>query len=179
MTRIGRAIAVAIATTALAACSSSSTPVPTATSGGGGSGGAGGGGLGFTADALCALVTSDDVGAAIGNSVGAGVPSGVNAPSCTWTASNAAGATIAATDPGSVGQIPFGLQGISGAHVAQVPNLGDAAYFAAGASGPNVELDISKGGRAVTITVGIPNVFDQGTIEAAELAIGTAAAKNM
>jgi hypothetical protein len=135
--------------------------------------------MGFTADALCALVTSDDVGAAIGSSVPAGVPSGVNAPSCTWTASNAAGATIAADDPGSVGQIPFGLQGKTGAHVTQVPNLGDAAYFAAAGSGPESELDISKGGRAITITVGIPGVLDQGPIQAAELAIGTAAAKNM
>jgi hypothetical protein len=178
MTRIGRAIGIAIAITALAACSSSSTPAPTATSGGGGSGG-GGGGLGFTADALCALVTPDQVGAAIGNSVPAGVPSGVNAPSCTWTAENAAGATIAASDPGSVGQIPFGLQGVAGAHVTQVPNLGDSAYFAAAGSGPEAELDISKGGRAITITVGIPNVLEQGPIEAAELAIGTAAAANM
>ena len=176
MRTIGRAVGALALVTVLAACSSSSTPAPTATSGGGGGGG---GGLGFTADALCALVTPDVVGGAIGSPVGAGVPSGVNAPSCTWTASNAAGATIAATDPGSVGQIPFGLQGIAGAHVTQVPNLGDSAYFAAAGSGPESELDISKGGRAITITVGIPNVFDQGTVQAAELAIGTAAATNM
>jgi hypothetical protein len=135
--------------------------------------------MGFTADALCALVTPDVVGAALGTTVGAGVPSGVNAPSCTWTAANAAGATIAATDPGSVGQIPFGLQGKTGAHVTQVPNLGDSAYFAAAGSGTESELDISKGGRAITITLAIPNVFDQPTVQAAELAIGTAAAKNM
>ncbi|MFI5225233.1 MAG: hypothetical protein ACHQ3P_01005 [Candidatus Limnocylindrales bacterium] len=158
---------------ALAACSSSASPsVTTAPSPPAG--------VGFTAVALCALVTPADVSAALGSTVGAGVPSGVNAPSCTWQDPiSAAGATIAATDPGSVGQIPFGLQGISGAHVTAVPGVGDAAFFAAGASGPNTELDISKGGRAITITVGIPGVLDQATVQAAELAIGQAAAKNM
>jgi hypothetical protein len=137
-------------------------------------------GLGFTAEALCALVTPAEVSAALGSSVGPGVPSGVNAPSCTWQASDASGATIAATDPGSVGQIPFGLQGIAGAHVTAVSGLGDKAYFAAGGTGPTAELDITKGGRAITITVGLadPNTT-QAQQEAAEQAIGTAAAKRM
>jgi hypothetical protein len=137
-------------------------------------------GLGFTADALCALVTQDEVSAAIGASVGPGVPSGVNAPSCTWQADDGSGATIAATDPGSVGQIPYGLQGISGAHVTAVAGLGDKAYFAAGGTGTTAELDIAKGGRAVTITVGLadPN-STQAQQEGAEQAIGSAAAPNM
>ena len=138
------------------------------------------GGLGFTADELCALVSPADIGAALGTTVDAGVPSGVNAPSCTWqNGASTAGATIAASDPGSVGQIPFGLQGIQGAHVTQVPNLGDAAFFAAGGSGPNSELDIRKGNRAITITVGISGMLDQGQQQAAELAIGEAAAKHL
>jgi hypothetical protein len=137
-------------------------------------------GLGFTADQLCALVSAADIGSAVGTTVQAGVPSGVNAPSCTWQSSDAkVGVTIAATSPSTVGQIPFGLQGVSGAHVTAVPNLGDAAFFAAGASGPTSELDISKGGRAITITVGIGGNFDQGVQQAAELAIGTVATKNI
>jgi hypothetical protein len=137
-------------------------------------------GMGFTADDLCALVTQDEVSAAIGSPVGPGVPSGVNAPSCTWQAADASGATIAATDPGSVGQIPFGLQGIAGAHVTAVDGLGDKAYFAAGGTGTTAELDIAKGGRAITITVGLadPNSTQQQQ-EGAEQAIGTAAAGHM
>lgn len=137
-------------------------------------------GLGFTADQLCALVSVADISAAVGGPVDAGVPSGVNAPSCTWQSGDSKlGVTIAASGPDTVGQIPFGLQGISGAHVTAVPNLGDAAFFAAGGSGPNSELDIRKGGRAITITVGIGGNLDQGVQQAAELAVGTAAAKNL
>ena len=87
--------------------------------------------------------------------------------------------TIAASGAATVGQIPYGLQGIAGAHVTPVPNLGDAAFFAAGATGPNAELDIRKGGRAITITLAISGQFDQGVQQAAELAIGTVAAKTM
>ena len=76
-------------------------------------------------------------------------------------------------------QIPFGLQGIQGAHVTPVPGVGDAAFFAAGGSGPNSELDIRKGDRAITITVGIGGVLDQAVQQAAELAIGQAAAAHM
>jgi|GEM_PF-3852336 len=137
-------------------------------------------GLGYTADQLCALVTVADIGAAVGTTVGAGVPSGVNAPSCTWQSSDSkVGVTIAASGASDVGQIPFGLQGISGAHVTAVPNLGDAAFFAAGGSGPTSELDIRKGNFAITITVGIGGNIDQGVQQAAELAIGTAAAAKM
>ena len=136
-------------------------------------------GMGFTAAELCALATPDQVGAAIGRSVPAGVPSGVNAPSCTWTASDAGGATIAATSPGSVGKIPFGLQGKSGAQVTAIPNLGDAAFFAsAGADFPQAELDMKKGSRAVTITAAWPSVT-LAQQEAAELAIAKAAVSRM
>lgn len=167
-----RSLLVSFAVVALAACGSPTTTPAGTTSGQTG--------LGFTADQLCALVTVDDVSSAVGGTVGAGVPSGVNAPSCTWQSSDSKlGATIAADGPETVGQIPFGLQGIAGAHVTAVPNLGDAAFFAAGGSGPTSELDIRKGGRAITITVGISGNFDQGVQQAAELAIGEAAAKNM
>jgi hypothetical protein len=163
----------------VAACSTGSEPSATASSDTGADTG-----NGFTADALCALVTEADVSAALGGSVGPGVPEGVNAPSCTWQTSDASAATIAATDPGSVGQIPFGLQGIEGAHVTLVDGLGDKAYFAAGATGPTAELDISKGGRAITITVGIAGApadpaAAQAQQEAAEKAIGTVAAAHM
>ncbi len=151
-------------------CSSSSSPASGSTQ------------TGFTADQICALVTQADVSSAVGVSVGAGVPSGVNAPSCTWqSADSQVGATIAASDPSSVGQIPVGLQNTPGAHVTAVQNVGDAADFASGATGPTAELDIKKGVRAITITMGNssdPN-FSQSQQEAAELAIGTAAAKNM
>jgi Protein of unknown function (DUF3558) len=137
-------------------------------------------GMGFTAEDLCALVTQDQMSAALGASVGPGVPSGENAPSCTWQASDASGATIAATDVASVGQLPFGLQGVEGAAVTPVSGLGDKAYFAAPPSGPFAELDLAKGSRAITITVGLadPNTT-QGQQEAAEQAIGAAAAANM
>ncbi len=154
----------------VAACSSASaTPTaPTAQAGGG-----------FTAADLCALVTTADVSSAVGSTVGAGVPSGVNAPACVWQG-DTAGATIAASSPDAVGQIPYGLQNMPGPHVTAVNGVGDAAFFASGATGTTAELDIRKGGRAITITVGStdPN-FTQAQQEAAELAIGTAAAKNM
>jgi hypothetical protein len=172
ITRWRRVAAMPLLVVALAACGS-----PTATPAGTTSGA---GGLGFTADQLCALVSAADVGGALGATVDAGVPSGVNAPSCTWQSGDGkAAATIAATGPDTVGQIPFGLQGLTGAHVTAVPNLGDAAFFAAGASGPNSELDIRKGNRAITITLSMSGNFDQGVQQAAELAIGTAAAKNL
>jgi hypothetical protein len=137
-------------------------------------------GLGYTADQLCSLVSVADISAAVGTTVGAGVPSGVNAPSCTWQSSDSSvGVTIAASGAGDVGKIPFGLQGISGAHVTAVPNVGDAAFFAAGGTGPTSELDIRKGSFAITITVGIGGNLDQGVQQAAELAIGTAAAQHM
>ena len=159
----------AITLLAVAACSSAAATPTTPPAG-----------SGFTADALCALVTPEEVGGALGTTVGPGTPSGVNAPSCSWQASNASGATIAASDPASVGQIPYGMQNIPGPHVTAVNDLGDAAFFASGASGTTAELDIRKGGRAITITVGIadPNTT-QAQQEAAELAIGTAAAQHM
>jgi hypothetical protein len=137
------------------------------------------GGLGFTAAQLCALATPAQVGAAIGRSVPAGVPSGVNAPSCTWTASDAGAATIAASDTGSVGKVPFGLQGVSGSHVTAIPNLGDAAFYAEpGGDFPEAELDVKKGGRALTITAAWPSVT-KSQQEAAELAIAQAAVAHM
>jgi len=162
-------LGLAVMVVMVGACGSSSTSNDT-----------GANGMGFTAAQLCQLATSAEVGAAIGQSVPAGVPSGVNAPSCTWTAADASGATIAANSTGSVGQIPFGLQGNSAAHVTPIPHLGDAAFFAAGGDGPNAELDMKKGGRAVTITVGIAGGnMTQGQQEGAELAIATAAAGRM
>jgi hypothetical protein len=136
--------------------------------------------LGFTAAGLCALVTQADVSAAIGSPVGPGVPSGVNAPSCGWQDSKADGATIAATDPASVGQVPYALQNMPGPHVTAVSGVGDAAFFASGATGATAELDVRKGGRAITITVGsVDPSYTQAQQEAAELVIGTAAARNM
>lgn len=171
--RLDPHLALAAVLLLVTACSSPATAPPSV-------GQPGQGGLGFTADQLCALVTQAEVGAAVGVSVGVGVPSGVNAPACDWHDSNGSGATVAASGPSSVGQIPFGLQGVSGAHVTAVPGLGDAAFFASGAFGPTAELDIRKGGRAITITVGVadPN-FNQAQQEAAELAIGKAAAGRM
>lgn len=134
-------------------------------------------GPGFTAAQLCALVTSADVGAALGVSVGTGVGSGVNAPACVWQGDGGAGATIAATDPNSVGQVPFGLQGLDNHRATPVSGLGDAAYFAAAGDFPDAELDIKKGGKAITITAGVGG-FTQAQQEAAEQAIGVAAVKN-
>ncbi len=134
-------------------------------------------GPGFTAAQLCALVTSADVSAAVGVSVGPGVGSGVNAPACTWQGEGGAGVAIAADDPGSVGQIPFGLQGLDNHRATPVSGLGDAAYFAAAGDAPDAELDIKKGGKAITITVGV-SAFTQAQQEAAEQAIGVAAVKH-
>ncbi len=163
-----KALGTAISVLLVVACGSSSAS------------GNSGTGMGWTAAELCQLATPSEVGAAIGQSVPAGVPSGVNAPSCTWTAADASGATIAATDTGSVGQIPFGLQGNSAAHVTPIPHLGDAAFFAAGGTGPTAELDMKKGRRAVTITAAMAGgTMTQAQQEAAELAIATAAAGRM
>lgn len=161
-------LVVAIVLVAVAGCASSSSSSQQGQTG-----------LGFTAAQLCALATSTEVGAAIGRSVPAGVPSGVSAPSCTWTAADAGGATIAASSPASVGQIPYGLQGKNGAHVTAIPNLGDAAFYAApGGDFPLAELDVKKGSRALTITASWPSVT-QGQQEAAELAIANAAVSRM
>lgn len=128
----------------------------------------------LTAAQLCALVTPAEVGAALGVPVGAGVPSGVNSPSCTWTASNAAAAGINNEDVGAVGTIPFGLQGHSDAKVTPISGLGDAADFAASDDLPNAELDLKKGTKGLNITVGIPGMT-QAQQEAAEKAIAVAA----
>jgi hypothetical protein len=138
-------------------------------------------GMGWTAAQLCKLATSEEIGAALGVSVPAGVPTGVNAPACVWTASDGSGATIAATDVASVGKLPFGLQGKSGAAVTPIPNLGDAAFFAAaGGDIPEAELDMKKGGHAVTITAGVAGVnMDKAQQEAIEKAIATVAAPRM
>jgi hypothetical protein len=157
----------------VAACTSSSpSPSPSASQRSG---------SGFTAADLCALVTQSQVSAAVGNAVAAGVPSGVNAPSCTWQdiTDPGASATIAASAPDAVGQIPYALQNMPSPHVTPVSGVGDAAFFAAG-TGTTAELDIRKGGRAITITVGStdPN-YTQAQQEAAELAIATSAARSM
>ncbi len=172
----------------LAGCGASGTPVGDSSTPAGGASAATPpaasqqAGSGFTAAGLCALVSQAQVSAAVGNAVGAGVPSGVNAPSCTWQDSTGtgAGATIAASGPETVGQIPYGLQNMPSPHVTAVNGVGDAAFFASAATGATAELDIRKGGRAITITVGSidPN-YTQAQQEAAELAIGTAAARNM
>ena len=49
---------------------------------------------------------------------------------------------------------------------------------AGGGTGPTSELDIRKGGRAITITVGISG-FDRAKQQAAELAIGQVAAQHL
>jgi hypothetical protein len=144
------------------------------------SSGSGGSSLGFTADQLCALATSVEVGAALGVSVPGGVATGVNAPACVWTASDGSGATIAATDVASVGKLPYGLQNVSGAGVTAIPNLGDAAFFAAAGTLPDAELDMKKGGRAVTITAAIAGgTMTLAQQEGAEKAIATAAVARM
>lgn len=132
--------------------------------------------LGFTAAQLCTLATTADVSAALGVSVSAGA-SGINAPACIWSGAGGAGATIAATEPSSVGQVPFGMQGLDNHHATAVSGLGDAAYFAAAGDIPDAELDIKKGGKAITITVGVSG-FTQAQQEAAEMAIGLAAVKH-
>ena len=140
------------------------------------SGGGDTNGLGFTANQLCALVSTSDVTAALGVSVGAGVGSGVNAPACVWQGTDA-GATIAAIPVSSVGQIPFGMQGLDNHRATPVSGLGDAAFFAAAGDLPNAELDIKKGGRAIDITLAVRG-FTQAQQEAAEQAIGVAAVKH-
>lgn len=134
-------------------------------------------GMGFTAAQLCGLASSADVGGALGVTVGAGVGSGVNAPACVWQGAGGAGATIAADDPSSVGQVPFGMQGLTNHRVTAVSGLGDAAFFAAAGDLPNAELDIKKGGKAITITIGVSG-FSQAQQEAGEQAIGVAAVKH-
>ncbi len=167
-------VAVMTAVLSVSACSSAaSSTSPTATGGAQS-------GTGFTADALCALATQAEVGAALGGAVGPGVPSGVNAPACDWQDSNGGGLTIAAAGASEVGQIPYGIQNLSGAHLTAVSGLGDKAFFASGATGTTAVLDILKNGRAIAITVSNadPN-FTQAQQEAAELGIGTAAAARM
>ena len=164
-----RLLGAGVALLLLAACGSSST-----------SDNGNQNGLGFTAAALCSLATSDEVGAALGVSVPAGVATGVNAPACVWTASDGSGATIAATDVASVGKLPYGLRNVSGATVTAIPNLGDAAFFASAGELPDAELDMKKGGRAVTITAAIAGGnMTLAQQEGAEKAIATAAVARM
>jgi hypothetical protein len=165
---VRKAAAVGVLTFAVVSCGS---PSPSAATGNG---------LGFTAAQLCKLATTAEVGSALGRSVPDGVPSGVNAPACVWTASDGSGATIAATDTASVGKLPYGLQGMSGAAVTAVPNLGDAAFFASAGTLPDAELDMKKGGRAVTITAAVAGgTMTLAEQESIEKAIATAAAGRM
>lgn len=172
--RLGLATALGAVLIVSAACSGGAASAATTSPDAGGNNG-----LGFTSEALCALVTTADVGAVLGSSVGPGVPDGENSPSCTWTAADSSGATIAATDVASVGQLPFALQGGSGSQLVPVAGLGDRAYYASGAMGQTAELDIAKGGRAVTITL---SLADPSTTlaqqEAAEKTLGVASLKN-
>lgn len=183
----GRTLGVIAGALLLAGCSASGTPASSSTPVGGTSSptpsaASQQAGSGFAAADLCALVSQAQMSAAVGDAVGGGVPSGVNAPSCTWQDStgNGASATIAASGPDTVGQIPFGLQNMPSPHVTAVNGVGDAAFFASAGTGTTAELDIRKAGRAITITVGSvdPN-YTQAQQEAAELAIGTAAATHM
>jgi predicted N-acetyltransferase YhbS len=73
--------------------------------------------------------------------------------------------------------VPFGLQGLDNHGVTAVSGLGDAAFFAAAGNVPDAELDIKKGGKAITITAAAP-AFTQAQQEAAEQAIGVAAVKH-
>ena len=77
---------------------------------------------------------------------------------------------------GSVGQVPFGLQGLTNHRATPVSGLGDAAFFAAAGDFPDAELDIKKGGKAITITLAVSGIT-QAQQEAAEQAIGVAAVK--
>jgi len=141
-------------------------------------------GLGFTSAQLCALVTTADVSTATNSPMNDGVPDpSNNAASCSWQSPDAqVGATIAAIHTSEVGQLPYGLQNSPGAHVTEVKNLGDSAYFAEPASGPFAELDIAVGTRAIDITVGDnrdPGNYTMAQQETAEKAIGTVAVPHM
>jgi len=158
-------IAVALAI-ALGACGSSST--------------AGSSSSGLTAAQLCALVTQAEMSAALGAQVGVGVPSGVNAPSCTWqSADSRAGATIARIEPSDVGKIPFGLQGLSDPKAIPISDLGDAAFFATSDDLPNSELDFKKGSNAIDITAAVATAHTQAQQQAEEKAIALAAVKRL
>jgi hypothetical protein len=136
---------------------------------------------GFTAAQLCALVTQSEMSATLGSQVGAGVASGVNAPSCTWSGPTPknAGATIAGESASDVdGSIPFGLQGLQNPKVEPVKGLGDAAYLASANGLPNADLSMRKGSNGIEVTVAWVGI-SQGEQIAAEEAIAKAAAGRM
>ncbi len=119
----------------------------------------------------CFLLTSAQVGAALGVSVGAGVESGVNAPSCNWQSADGSATAVLnyPEDTSQVCTITPALQGDTAIKLVHVSGLGTAAcYTELGTI--QAMLDVSKGSKAFSIGAGLANGSQQQS-EAAEKAL--------
>jgi hypothetical protein len=133
---------------------------------GGGATDEGGGTAGMTADQVCALLTTDEISAATGLAVGAGVPEGVNVPSCTWTGDGGA-VSVSWITPDLVGQIAPALQGNSVVKLVPLSGVGDAAFYTEeGTIGAS--LDFSKGSNGLDVSFGMGASATLAQVEAAE-----------
>lgn len=128
-----------------------------------------------TAPDACALLTEAEVSAALGETVSAGVLSGINAPSCNWQDANGGGATLDyPTEPSMVGTIAPGEAGNSAITLTPVTGLGDAAaYTADGTIG--ADLAVRKGRQAFDISVSEQLPYSLAQAEAAEKVLAQAA----
>jgi hypothetical protein len=174
MRAAGRLTGIAVALV-LAGCSggsagSATTPPDTGA-------GTGTGTAGMTAEQVCALLTTAEIQAATGLTVGAGVPEGVNVPSCTWTADSGA-LSISWEETSSVGQIAPGEQGNDSLKLVPVSGVGDKAYFTElGTIG--AALDFAKGSNALNVSFGMGASASLAQIEAAEKALALDALARM
>ena len=165
MRRSHLVVGLALALVSAACGGTAATPPPA-----GGSSPAEAAASGTTVDA-CSLLTQAQVSAALGESVSAGVPSGANAPSCTWQDANGGGATLDyPTSPDQVGQIAAGESGNSAIVLVPVSGLGDAAYYTTNGT-IQADLAVRKGGQAFDISVSEVPPFTQAQAEAAEKAL--------
>jgi hypothetical protein len=165
----GLAIVLLAATSLVAACSPGAVASAIDAAAGdsaGASAAVGGGTAGMTADQLCQLLTTSEIQAATGVAVGAGVPEGVNAPSCTWQGDGGA-LTLAWEEPSSVGTITPALQGDSAVSLVALGGVGDAAFYTV--DGQLVaNLDVSKASNALSVSVGFSPPQTIAKIESAE-----------
>jgi hypothetical protein len=139
--------------------------------------GAGTGTAGMTAEQVCALLTTAEIQTATGLTVGAGVPEGVNVPSCTWTADGGA-LSISWEETSSVGQIAPGEQGNDSLKLVPVSGVGDKAFFTElGTIG--AALDFAKGSNALNVSFGMGASASLAQIEAAEKALALDALARM
>jgi len=179
--------ALLVATLVVSACSSSTgggaSTAPTAGGGGGGGGGSsvpvvtlppggggGGGGSGIGAINTCALLTTDELKAAMGSAVKDGVLKNSDGKAeCDWSPQNDADGFEVDIDIAAFDQSLWDSE-ISGSGIQPVPGLGEAAYRGFVSLGV---LLIKKNGMEIDLAVIAPLMADD-KMEAAQVKLAQA-----